>query len=45
MADFSAETPVLKVTGLRRSFDVSAPLLNRLLEGQPRQILKAVEAK
>jgi peptide/nickel transport system ATP-binding protein len=43
MADFSAETPVLKVTGLRRSFDVSAPLLNRLLEGQPRQILKAVD--
>ncbi len=34
---------VLKVTGLKRYFDVSPPLLNRVLERQPRQILKAVD--
>ena len=35
-------TPLLRVTGLKRYFDVSKPLLNRLLEGKPRMILKAV---
>ena len=34
---------VLRVEGLARYFDVSAPFLNRILEGQPRQILKAVD--
>lgn len=34
--------PILRVSGLKRFFDVSRPLLNRLLEGQPRQLLKAV---
>ncbi len=34
--------PLLRVAGLKRYFDVSKPLLNRLLEGKPRQILKAV---
>ena len=34
--------PLLRVTGLKRYFDISKPLLNRLLERQPRQILKAV---
>ena len=34
--------PLLRVTGLKRYFDVSKPLLNRLLEGKPRMILKAV---
>ena len=34
--------PLLKVRGLKRYFDVSKPLLNRLLEGQPRVTLKAV---
>jgi len=33
---------LLKVSGLKHSFDVSKPLFNRLLEGQPRQFLKAV---
>jgi len=33
---------LLRVTGLKRYFDVSKPLLNRLLEGKPRLILKAV---
>jgi peptide/nickel transport system ATP-binding protein len=36
------ESPLLKVSGLKRYFDVSKPLLNRLLEGKPRMILKAV---
>ena len=35
-------SPLLKVSGLKRFFDVSKPLLNRLLEGKPRMILKAV---
>ena len=35
-------SPLLKVRGLKRYFDVSKPLLNRLLEGKPRMILKAV---
>ena len=34
--------PLLRVIGLKRFFDVSKPLLNRLLEGKPRMILKAV---
>lgn len=34
--------PLLRVTGLKRYFDVSKPLLNRVLERAPRMILKAV---
>ena len=34
---------MLKVQGLKRYFDVSAPWLNRVLEKQPKQILKAVD--
>ena len=34
--------PLLRVSGLKRYFDVSKPMLNRLLEGKPRMILKAV---
>ncbi len=37
------EAPMLRVTNLRRYFDVSASLLVRVLEHQPRQILKAVD--
>ncbi|NNL77999.1 MAG: ATP-binding cassette domain-containing protein [Desulfobacterales bacterium] len=36
------KSPLLRVSGLKRYFDVSKPLLNRLLEGKPRMILKAV---
>jgi peptide/nickel transport system ATP-binding protein len=35
--------PLVKVSGLARYFDVSPPWLNRVLEGQPRQILRAVD--
>ncbi|MCC7047488.1 MAG: ATP-binding cassette domain-containing protein [Alphaproteobacteria bacterium] len=35
--------PLVRVAGLKRYFDVSAPLLNRLLEGQPRLTLRAVD--
>ena len=38
-----AETPLLEVTGLARYFDVSPPLLNRLLEGGGRRIVRAVD--
>jgi peptide/nickel transport system ATP-binding protein len=34
--------PLLRVSDLKRYFDVSKPLLNRLLEGKPCMILKAV---
>ncbi|MEQ8333246.1 oligopeptide/dipeptide ABC transporter ATP-binding protein [Nisaea sp.] len=34
---------ILEVKGLKRYFDVSAPWLNRVLEGAPEQILKAVD--
>jgi peptide/nickel transport system ATP-binding protein len=35
--------PLLDVRDVARDFDVSRPWLNRVLEGQPRQILKAVD--
>ncbi|UUX48748.1 ATP-binding cassette domain-containing protein [Nisaea acidiphila] len=35
--------PILAVKSMKRYFDVSAPWLNRVLEGQPKQILKAVD--
>ncbi|MCC7271569.1 MAG: ATP-binding cassette domain-containing protein [Alphaproteobacteria bacterium] len=35
--------PLVKVVDLARYFDVSPPLLNRMLEGKPRQILRAVD--
>jgi peptide/nickel transport system ATP-binding protein len=35
--------PLLEVKNLSRSFDVSKPWLNRVIEGQPKQILKAVD--
>lgn len=35
--------PLIDVRGLARDFDVSRPWLNRVLEGQPRTFLKAVD--
>ncbi len=43
MADAGGKTPLLSVNGLARYFDVSAPLLNRVIERRPRQDLKAVD--
>ncbi len=37
------EMPILQVSGLSRYFDVSPPLLNRLIEGRGRQVVKAVD--
>ncbi|MCG8559771.1 MAG: ATP-binding cassette domain-containing protein [Hyphomicrobiales bacterium] len=37
------DTPILQVRGLAKHFDVSKPWLTRVVEGQPRQILKAVD--
>ncbi|MEC7123570.1 MAG: ABC transporter ATP-binding protein, partial [Pseudomonadota bacterium] len=34
---------LLRVENLSRSFDVSPPLLNRVIDRQPRQFLKAVD--
>ena len=38
-----ADAPLVVVQDLARFFDVSKPWLNRVLEGQPRLILKAVD--
>ena len=38
-----SEAPLLQVDNLTRYFDVSPPLLNRLLEGSGHQIVKAVD--
>lgn len=38
----SKDSPLLKVKDLKQEFDVSKPLLNRLMEGLPRQFLIAV---
>jgi len=38
----SAQTPVLQVKNLSKHFDVSKPWLARVLENEPRRILKAV---
>jgi peptide/nickel transport system ATP-binding protein len=35
--------PYVEVTDLKKTFDVSKPWLNRVLEGAPRQYLKAVD--
>jgi peptide/nickel transport system ATP-binding protein len=35
--------PLLKLEGVSRDFDVSRPWLNRLLEGEPRRLLRAVD--
>jgi peptide/nickel transport system ATP-binding protein len=35
--------PLLSVRGLKKNFDISPPLLNRVLEGRPVQHLKAVD--
>jgi peptide/nickel transport system ATP-binding protein len=35
--------PLLQVTHLAKTFDVSAPWLNRVLEGKPKAMLKAVD--
>ncbi len=35
--------PLLRLTGVSRDFDVSRPWLNRVLEGVPQQLLRAVD--
>jgi len=42
-ATAGAGQPLISVRGLARHFDVSKPLLNRMIEREPRQILKAVD--
>ncbi len=37
------QAPFVQVKDLRRSFDVSKPWLNRVLEGGEKQFLKAVD--
>lgn len=42
MAESRKAVPALTVTNLVKTFDVSAPLLNRLIERKPRQMLHAI---
>jgi len=42
-APMPTPTPLVRATDLAKTFDVSAPWLNRVLEGTPRQLLKAVD--
>jgi peptide/nickel transport system ATP-binding protein len=37
------DMPLVRATGLAKTFDVSAPWLNRVLERKPRQLLRAVD--
>jgi len=37
------DSPLVSIRGLARYFDISKPLLNRVIEGEPRQVLKAVD--
>ncbi len=37
------DAPLVQATDLAKTFDVSAPWLNRVLEHQPRQLLRAVD--
>jgi peptide/nickel transport system ATP-binding protein len=39
----STERPLVQARDLAKTFDVSAPWLNRVLEGRPRQLLHAVD--
>ena len=39
----SSAQPLVRATDLARTFDVSAPWLNRVLERKPRQLLRAVD--
>ena len=39
----SSTQPLVRATDLARTFDVSAPWLNRVLERKPRQLLRAVD--
>ncbi len=43
MPERTETVPALRATNLARHFDVSRPFLNRLFEGAPRQIIKAVD--
>jgi peptide/nickel transport system ATP-binding protein len=42
-AGSAAEAPLVRATDLAKTFDVSAPWLNRVIERQPRQLLRAVD--
>ena len=43
LASAAPEAPLVRATDLAKTFDVSAPWLNRILERQPRQLLRAVD--
>jgi peptide/nickel transport system ATP-binding protein len=42
-SDSQGPLPLLRLDGVGRDFDVSRPWLNRVLEGAPRQLLRAVD--
>jgi peptide/nickel transport system ATP-binding protein len=42
-AEAASGAPLVRATDLAKTFDVSAPWLNRVIERQPRQLLRAVD--
>src|SRR5512141_104016 len=42
-AGLAVDRKLLRVRGLARYFDASAPLLDRVLAGEPRRVLRAVD--
>jgi len=43
MANATANAPLLRLSEVSKDFDVSRPWLNRVLEGTPQQLLRAVD--
>ncbi|HSH07999.1 MAG TPA: oligopeptide/dipeptide ABC transporter ATP-binding protein [Burkholderiales bacterium] len=43
MTEVAGARPLVQLDGVGRDFDVSRPWLNRVLEGAPRQLLRAVD--
>ncbi|MGB0751834.1 MAG: ABC transporter ATP-binding protein [Gammaproteobacteria bacterium] len=43
MNEQDKNSPLVRVNGLARYFDVSPPLLNRVIEGVPKQVVRAVD--
>ena len=42
-SSMTAQKPLVQVSGIAKTFDVSPPWLNRVIEGKPRLMLKAVD--
>ncbi|MCY7319157.1 MAG: ABC transporter ATP-binding protein, partial [Ramlibacter sp.] len=43
MSALANNAPLVQASDLAKTFDVSPPWLNRVIEGKPRQLLNAVD--